>query len=150
MDTVLRFCTPIAPSFVIVDPMEDLPPILVVDDEPLVRLAIVETLKEGGYTVVEAATGQTALEEISRAEELRGLVTDIRAGLGPDGWEIAHRAREKFASLAVIYVTGDSAADWSANGVPMSTVLQKPFADAELVTALANQLLAQPPLGPKG
>ena len=71
MDTVLRFCTPIAPSFVIVDPMEDLPPILVVDYEPLVRLAIVETLKEGGYTVVEkAATGQTALEEISRAEEL--------------------------------------------------------------------------------
>jgi hypothetical protein len=48
-----------------------------------------------------------------------------------------------FPAIAVVYVTGDSSSEWSANGVPQSTVLQKPFADAELVTALANLLVAQ-------
>ena len=129
--------------------MDDLPPILVVDDEPLVRLAIVAALEDGGYGVVEAVNGQAALVELERAEQLRGLVTDIRMGPGLNGWEVAHGAREKFASLAVVYVTGDSAAEWSAHGVPMSIVLQKPFADAELVTAFANQLLAQQPSTPQ-
>ena len=128
--------------------MNDLPPILVVDDEPLIRLAIRDALEEGGYHIVEAENGNAALDYISGADELRGVVTDIRMEPGPDGWEVAHRAREKFASLAVVYVTGDSLADWTANGVPLSTALQKPFANAELVTALANLLVAHPPSPP--
>jgi CheY-like chemotaxis protein len=123
--------------------MDGVPPILVADDEPLVRFSLKEALEEGGYTVVEAADGRSAFNAIDEAEELRGLVTDIRMGDGPNGWEVAHHAREKFPPLAVVYVTGDSIAEWSANGVPQSTVLQKPFADAELVTALANMLVVQ-------
>src|SRR5687768_10795698 len=129
--------------------MDDVPPILVVEDEPLVRLTIVECLEEGGYTVLEAADGTSAMERINQAEELRGLVTDIRMGAGSDGWEVAHVARQKFPSLAVVYVTADSITEWSANGVPQSTVLQKPFAAAELVTALANLLVASQPIPPQ-
>lgn len=123
--------------------MEEVPPVLVVEDEPLVRLAMIDALEEGGYNVLEAIDGRSAWHEIDRAGELRGLVTDIRMGDGPDGWEVAERARQKFAALAVVYVTGDSITEWPANGVPQSTVLQKPFASAELVTALANLLVAQ-------
>lgn len=123
--------------------MDDVPPILVAEDEPLIRLALVEALEVGGYSVLEAADGRSAWNEIDRAEQLRGLVTDIRIGNGPNGWEIAQHAREKFPTLAVVYVTGDSIGEWPANGVPQSTVLQKPFASAELVTALANLLVAQ-------
>jgi CheY-like chemotaxis protein len=123
--------------------MNDVPPILVAEDEPLIRRSMVEALQEGGYTVIEAADGRSAIEQIDRTDHLRGLVTDVRIGSGPDGWEVAHHAREKFSALAVVYVTGDSFAGWSANGVPQSTVLQKPFAEAELVTALANLLVAQ-------
>jgi CheY-like chemotaxis protein len=122
--------------------MDDLPPILVVDDEMIVRLALVDALQEGGYTVLEAEDGNTALDVIAKSEKLRALVTDIRLP-GADGWQIAHNARQKFASLPVVYVSGDSAADWAANGVPMSLVLQKPFASAELVTALATLLVTQ-------
>lgn len=124
--------------------MDQLPPILVVDDETLVRLAIVEALHDGGYTVIEAADGNAALEQIEGAEELRGLVTDVRMP-GASGWEVAHSARERFPLLAIIYVTGDSAHEWSANGVPQSIVLQKPFADAEVVSAMAGLLVAQQP-----
>jgi CheY-like chemotaxis protein len=130
--------------------MDGVPPILLADDEPLVRLSLKEALEEGGYTVLEAADSRSALKAIDEAEELRGLVTDIRMGEGPNGWEVAHHAREKFPALAVVYVTGDSITEWSANGVPQSTVLQKPFADAELVTALANMLVAHPHMPPEG
>ncbi len=129
--------------------MDDVPPILVAEDEPLIRLVLVEALEQGGYHVVEAGDGSSALVEIDGAEELRGLVTDIRMGQGPDGWEIARNAREKFPGLAVVYVTGDSITEWPANGVPESTVLQKPFASAELVAALANLLVARQSMPPQ-
>ena len=129
--------------------MDDVPPILVVEDEPLVRLTIVECLEEGGYTVLEASSAASAIEHINRAEQLRGLVTDIRMGPGPDGWEVARIARQKFASLAVVYVSADSITEWPASGVPQSAVLQKPFASAELVAALANLLVASQPIPPQ-
>jgi len=130
--------------------MDDLPPVIVAEDEPLIRLTLVEALEEGGYTVIEATDGQAAVDQIARLEHLRGLVTDIRMGPGPDGWEVAHRAREKFDTVAVVYVTGDSIVQWPANGVPQSVALQKPFASAELVAALANLLVTQPPAAPHG
>ena len=104
--------------------MDEVPPILVVEDEPLVRLTITEALESGGYTVIEASDGGSAVNLIDQAKQLRGLVTDIRTGAGPDGWEVAHQAREKFAAIAVVYVTGDSITEWSSRGVPESTVLQ--------------------------
>ena len=128
--------------------MDDVPPILVVEDEPLVRLIIVEALEAGGYSILEAAEGHAALAEIEQVGELRGLVTDIRMGATPSGWEVAQQAREKFPALAVVYVTGDSITEWPAKGVPQSAVLQKPFASAELVAALANLLVAQQSMPP--
>lgn len=128
--------------------MDEVPPILVVEDEPLIRLVMSEALAEGGYTVLDAENGNRALELIEGAELLRGVVTDVRMGSGPNGWEIAQHAREKFPGLAVVYVTGDSMTEWTANGVPLSAALQKPFASAELVAALANLLVAQQPAPP--
>jgi CheY-like chemotaxis protein len=121
--------------------MDDVPPILVVEDEPLVRLSIIDALEGGGYTVIEAEDGGSAIEQIDNAGQLRGLVTDIRMGASPNGWEVAHHAREKFPALAVVYVTGDSITEWPVEGVPQSIVLQKPFASVELVTGLASLLV---------
>lgn len=123
--------------------MDDLAPVIVAEDEDLIRLALAEALEEAGYNILEAKDGVAALQLIDELEDLRGLVTDIRMGSGADGWEVARRAREKFPSLAVVYVTGDSIAEWPSNGVPQSTALQKPFASAELVTALSNLLVTQ-------
>lgn len=65
----------------------------VVDDEHLVRLAMVEALKDGGYSVVEAANGQAALEQIDQADQLRGLVTT-------SGWDPVSMAESLPAVLA--------------------------------------------------
>ena len=83
---------------------------------------------------------------IDDATQLQGLITDIQLGAGPNGWEVARHARTKFANLPVVYVSGDSAADWTAEGVPCSIMLQKPYADAQILTAIASLLNVTGPL----
>lgn len=69
------------------------------------------------------------------------LVTDINLGHDKvDGWEIARHARELNPGFPVVYLSGDSAEDWSSKGVPNSIMLSKPFAPAQLVTSVAQLL----------
>ena len=115
------------------------PFVLLVEDEPLVLLVAQDALEAGGYTVLPtqlASEAMTILE--TRVAELSGLVTDVRLPSGPDGWEIARHARELKADLPVVYTTGDSAPDWPAKGVPSSVVVQKPYAAAQLLTAIST------------
>jgi len=118
--------------------------LLLAEDEPLLRMAAGDLLEDGGYTIVLAASGTEAMTALeAKHDELSGLVTDIRLGNGPDGWAIAHRARELNPQIAVVYTTADSGTDWPANGVPKSVLLEKPFADAQLVTAISTLLNEQ-------
>ena len=84
----------------------------------------------------------SGLQAIGVLEEdestVSGVITDIRLGEGPDGWEVARRAREINASFPIIYTSGDSAHDHAVRGVPDSMMLQKPFALAQLVTAIST------------
>lgn len=116
--------------------------ILVVEDEDLISEFIQDTLEDGGFGVLVARSGIAALEAIdTRIGDIAGIVTDIRLTPNdPDGWAIARHAREAKADIPIIYMSGDSAADWSAHGVPKSVILQKPFAAAQLITAISNLL----------
>src|SRR6186713_1422610 len=99
--------------------MSDSIRVLVAEDEAAILLVMDVALTDGGFSVLTAGSGVEAMELLaSHFEELRALVTDIRLGDGPDGWQVAHRARELNGQIAVVYVTGDSADDWPANGLP--------------------------------
>lgn len=112
---------------------------LLVEDESLVLLVAQDALEAGGYEVLPAQLASEALNFLdSRIAELSGLVTDIRLPGGSDGWEIARHARELKADLPVVYTTGDSASDWPVKGVPNSVVVQKPYAGAQLLTAIST------------
>jgi CheY-like chemotaxis protein len=56
------------------------------------------------------------------------------------GWELAKRLREKEPALPVVYVTASAAEEWASHGVPESVLIAKPFAPAQLLTALSNLL----------
>lgn len=115
--------------------------LLLAEDEALIALSTQDALAAGGYSVVVAASGSEALTIVEgRAQELAGLITDIRLGEGPSGWEVAKRARELKPDLAVVYATADSAHEWPALGVPKSVVIQKPYAAAQVVTAISTLL----------
>ena len=111
--------------------------ILLVEDEHLILEAAQDALEQAGYQVRTATCGLEAMAIMSRPPlEFSGLVTDIRVGPGPGGWEVARHARRLRPEIPVVYMTGDSAADWPLQGVPGSLVVQKPFAMAQMVTVL--------------
>jgi CheY-like chemotaxis protein len=115
--------------------------LLLAEDEPLIQLASEDALKAGGYSVITASTGAEAMALLdSRYQELSGLITDIKMGTGQDGWTVARHARELKPEMPVVYATADSAHEWPAQGVPKSVVVQKPYASAQLVTAISALL----------
>jgi DNA-binding response OmpR family regulator len=75
-------------------------------------------------------------------DNVRGLITDINLGKGPDGWDVARHARELIPALPVVYMSGASAHEWTSHGVPHSVFIAKPFAPAQVVTAISTLLNA--------
>jgi two-component system, OmpR family, response regulator len=114
--------------------------VVVVEDEPLILEMVREALEEAGFEVLSAASSRSAQEKIEAAGEIVGLITDVRLGQGPDGWELARAVRSSRPNLPVVYMTGDSAGEWSAQGVPRSLIVQKPFAVGQIVAALTGLL----------
>lgn len=110
--------------------------ILVVEDDQLVQNLVEDCLSEGGFETVATPSGEKA----------RALVTDINLKPGEiDGWEVARHAREIAPHFPVVYMSGIEADDWASKGVPNSIMLAKPFAPAQLVTAISQLLNAIPP-----
>jgi CheY-like chemotaxis protein len=128
--------------------------VLLVDDDLLVQDVIRSALEDGGFEVVCAATGKEAMAILTDSgAAIQALVTDVNLGAGENGWDVARHGRELSLVLPVVYVSGDSAHDWAAHGVPGSIVVQKPFAPAQIVTAVAtvlNDAPAAPPGGADG
>jgi DNA-binding response OmpR family regulator len=127
--------------------LEDAPVILVVEDDQLVQSVVEESLTDGGFKIAIASSGENAVELLDAPEgKYRALVTDINLGRNKmDGWDVARHAREIDPNLLVIYMSGKDAEDWASKGVPNSIMLPKPFAPAQLVTAVSQLLNANPP-----
>jgi DNA-binding response OmpR family regulator len=122
--------------------LENLLVILVVEDDHLVQSVVEESLTDGGFETVIASSGENAVQLLDESEgKYRALVTDIN--LEPDkldGWDVARHAREIDPNFPVVYMTGKDVADWASKGVPNSIMLAKPFAPAQLVTAVSHLL----------
>ncbi|WP_246849191.1 response regulator [Rubellimicrobium arenae] len=115
--------------------------LLLVEDEPLIRMTLQDELEDKGFELVVATAGRQALSALDAyAGRLRGVLTDIRLGPGPDGWEVARRARELVPAIPVVYMSGDSGHEWTVKGVPKSVMVSKPFALAQ-ITAAVSMLL---------
>ena len=112
--------------------------LLLVEDEDAIRLVLDDALTEGGFHVVVAKNGKEALAILDKqGADLRGLIIDVNLGAGPDGWDVARHARELRSDIPVVYMSGASAHEWASHGVPNSTIVQKPFAPAQIVTAIS-------------
>ncbi len=122
--------------------MENIPVILVVEDDHLIQSVVEESLSDGGFEIVIASSGENALELLDASDgKFRALVTDINLGQDKvDGWEVARHAREIDPHFPVVYMSGKDADDWASKGVPNSIMLAKPFAPAQLVTAVSQLL----------
>ena len=122
--------------------MENLLVILVVEDDHLIQSIVEESLSEGGFEIVIASSGENAVELLDASDgKYRALVTDINLGRDKiDGWDVARRAKEIDSNFPVVYMSGEDAGDWASKGVLNSIMLTKPFAPAQLVTAVSQLL----------
>lgn len=115
--------------------------LFLVEDDALIRDLLETSLAEAGFDVVQVSSGTKALAEFdAEATRFRAVITDIRLGAGPDGWAVARRAREVVPTMPVVYMSGDSAPEWSSKGVPNSLMVAKPFAPAQIITAVSTLL----------
>jgi len=64
-----------------------------------------------------------------------------------NGWQVAKAAREIDPTFPIVYMTGAAAGDWPSHGLPNSILLEKPFAPAQLVTAVSQLLNAGTAIG---
>jgi CheY-like chemotaxis protein len=67
--------------------------VLVVDDEPLIRLDLAATIEEAGFKVYEVANADQAVELLEEVEDIKVLLTDVDMPGSMDGVQLAHYAR---------------------------------------------------------
>ncbi|WP_449125103.1 response regulator [Pseudomonas viridiflava] len=116
--------------------------VMVVDDEPTVRLLITEVLEDLGYLVLQADRGSAALEILQSKAAIDLLVTDVGLPGGMNGRQVADAARAVRPDLKILFVTGyaENAALAHDTLEPGMYVLPKPFSIAAL-TGRVTELL---------
>ena len=121
--------------------------VLVVEDEALVRLLVVQTLEEAGYSVSEAGEAQTAMDVLRADEGIRLMVTDV--GLpGMDGRRLADQARAHRPDMRILFMTGYADSALIEKALPDGFgLITKPF-DLDDLTAQAQALLTLPRVVP--
>ncbi|MGV3575214.1 MAG: PAS domain-containing protein [Devosia sp.] len=80
--------------------------VLLVDDEPLIRMLAAEQLEELGYTVIEAGDAASALKLLAMPRNISLLITDVGLPGVMNGRQLADAARQTRPKLEVLFITG--------------------------------------------
>jgi PAS domain S-box-containing protein len=103
--------------------------VLIVDDEPTIRLLVTEVLEDLGYSAIEAADSVSALKVLRSDVRIDLLVTDVGLPGGMNGRQMVDAAREDRPGLKVLFITG-YAENAAIGRTPLERgmhVLTKPF-----------------------
>ena len=117
--------------------------VLVVDDEPTMRMLITDILQDLGYGCLEASDGAAGLEILQTDARIDLVITDVGMPGGVNGRQMADAARRSRANLKVLFITGYAEHAVLRHGHldPGMHVLTKPFAMEKLATRI-NELLS--------
>jgi len=116
--------------------------ILVVDDEPTIRMLVMEVLDERGYAVIEAKDGPTGLAALQSNARIDLLITDVGLPGGMNGRQLADAARATRPGLKILFITGyaENAILSSGQLAPGMQVLTKPF-DVEALAGRVTEMV---------
>ncbi len=119
--------------------------VLVVDDEPTVRMLVREVLEDLGYRALEAANGAEGLRILQSGARIDLLVTDVGLPGGMNGRQVADAGRALRPGLKVLFITGYAENAVVGNGhlEPGMRVLTKPFAMDQLASRIRD-LIGEP------
>ena len=118
--------------------------VLVVDDEPSIRMLVADVLTDLGYAVVEVRDGASGLKVLRSETRVDLLVTDMMLPGGMNGRQLTDAARAARPGLPVLFITGYAENALVGNGQlePGMQVVTKPFTLDALVRRMKD-LLAQ-------
>ena len=118
--------------------------VLVVDDEPSVRMLVVEVLQDLGYNAIEAGDSAAGLKLLHSDARIDLMVTDVGLPGGMNGRQLADAALERRPGLKVLFITGYAENSLIGNGHlrPGMQVLTKPFAIDALTERIREMIAA--------
>lgn len=120
--------------------MSTRPIILVVEDEPLVRIGTLEAIAEAGFEVIEARNADEAIAVLERRADIHVIFTDIQMPGSMDGLKLAHFVRHRWPPIKIIATSGH--AQITADDLPEGgRFLRKPYSQDE-VTGTIRELVA--------
>jgi DNA-binding response OmpR family regulator len=123
--------------------------LLVIEDEYPIQEFVEDVLTEAGFAAEIVSSGEEALTLFrGRLKNYKAVVTDVALKGRLNGWEVAAQIRESDPAFPVVYMSGAHADEWASKGVPNSIMLAKPFAAAQLITAVSQLLNSVPPAAP--
>lgn len=112
-------------------------PLLVVEDDGLIRMDIVDMLVDAGYQVLEAANADQALKVLEREPDISALLTDIDMPGSINGIRLAHRVKEQRPHCKIVVISGRYSP--SQGTLPDKAVyLSKPISGVDLENALSQ------------
>ncbi len=117
--------------------------VLVVDDEPTVRMLVIDILEDLGYAAIEASDSAAGLRVLQSDVRIDLLVTDVGLPGGMNGRQMADAARVSRPKLKVLFITGyaENAALGNGHLAPGMAVLTKPF-PIEVMAARIREMIA--------
>jgi DNA-binding response OmpR family regulator len=123
--------------------------ILIVDDEPHVRLGFRTTLETVGYAVEEAADGETALARLEQPPSLNLVLLDLLMP-GPDGLEVLSRLRDAGNGVPVVIVTAHGTIPDAVKAIKLGAIdfLSKPLTPTDLRRTVGEVLARHAGPGP--
>lgn len=114
--------------------------ILVVEDEPLIRMDIADQLQNLGFGVIEAADASEAVAKLAANNDIKVMFTDVDMPGGMDGLMLAAAVRNRWPPIKIIVTSG-------LRGVPLSDMpngsrfFSKPYKPSDIADA-ARELIA--------
>jgi CheY-like chemotaxis protein len=113
------------------------PLVLVVEDEPFVRMIAAEGLEDAGFAVIEAATADDALKILNSRDDVGVLFTDVNMPGSVDGVELARMVHERWPQLRIIITSGRDRPQRS--DIPDDgRFVAKPYRPGEVATVISE------------
>jgi CheY-like chemotaxis protein len=113
--------------------------VLVVEDEPVVRLDAIETLRDAGFQVIEAANADEAIAILEARRDIRVVLTDIQMPGSMDGLKLAATIRDRWPPISLIVTSGRISV--KQQDLPeRGSFLPKPYSGLRLVEAIEAAL----------
>ena len=114
--------------------------ILVIDDEPIVRLDAREILEDAGYVVTEAASADAAMPLLSEGGTVEAILTDIDMPGTLDGLQLARWVDGQMPEVAIVIMSGHQLP--RREDLPLkATFVAKPFSTSVLLQQVAEALV---------